>query len=109
MFDRRNCPRTREDMLAYRYPERKEDAETSRDRFELPLKRDDHGPEALGRFFMGYFGDGSLLDTGTRVSRAKIRTGRKSRSPLFSIDKNKKPLSAMRPVKSGYIDWRRWQ
>jgi hypothetical protein len=106
MFDRRGCPRTREDMLAYRYPERKEDAETSRDRFELPLKRDDHGPEALGRFMVGYFGDGSLLDTGTRISKARINVGQKRRG---SLKLRHKPEAAMRPVKSGYIDWRQWQ
>lgn len=107
MFDRRNCPRTRSDMLAYRYPERKEDAETSRDRFELPLKRDDHGPEALGRFMLGYFGDGSLMDTGSRVSKARIGRGKKKAN--VGINGFRKPESAMRPVASGYVDWRQWQ
>lgn len=55
LFDRR-CQRTIEDMLNYRYPEKKEDRETSSDRYEKPLKKDDHGPEALGRFFAGMFG-----------------------------------------------------
>ena len=106
MFDRRGCPRTRSDMLAYRYPERKEDAETSRERFELPLKRDDHGPEALGRFMVGYFGDGSLADTGTRVSKAKIGTGRKSGPRILG---RAKPEKAMRLTKSGYVDWKAWR
>lgn len=55
LFDRR-CKRTIEDMLNYRYPEKKEDRETSTDRYEKPMKKDDHGPEALGRFFAGMFG-----------------------------------------------------
>ncbi|QGJ90042.1 terminase [Mycobacterium phage Indlulamithi] len=55
MFDRR-CKRTIEDMLSYRYPEKKDDRETSTDRYEKPMKKDDHGPEALGRFFAGRFG-----------------------------------------------------
>jgi hypothetical protein len=55
LFDRR-CKHTIEDMLAYRYPEKKADAETSNDRFEKPMKKRDHGPEALGRFFAGMFG-----------------------------------------------------
>lgn len=55
LFDRR-CKRTIEDMLAYRYPEKKAELETSADRFEKPMKKADHGPEALGRFFAGFFG-----------------------------------------------------
>lgn len=52
MFDRK-CKQTIKDMLNYRYPElKKEVIETS----EKPLKKDDHGPEALGRFFAGMFG-----------------------------------------------------
>jgi hypothetical protein len=55
LFDRR-CKRTIEDMLNYKYPEKKEERETSTKRFDLPMKKDDHGPEALGRFFMGRYG-----------------------------------------------------
>jgi hypothetical protein len=55
MFDRK-CKRTIEDMLAYRYPEKKSELETSTKRFEAPMKKFDHGPEALGRFFAGHFG-----------------------------------------------------
>lgn len=55
LFDRR-CKRTIEDMLAYRYPEKKIEKETSTKRFDNPMKKDDHGPEALGRFFAGMFG-----------------------------------------------------
>ena len=55
LFDRR-CKRTIEDMLAYRYPEKKAESETSAKRFENPLKKDDHGPEALGRYFAGRLG-----------------------------------------------------
>jgi len=104
MSDRRNCPRMREEMLAYRYPERKEDAETSRDRFENPLKRDDHAPEALGRFMVGYFGDGTLLDMGTRITKAKIRVGAKKRKGLFGRNK---PLGSMIPTHKGFPDWQR--
>lgn len=55
LFDRK-CKRTIEDMLNYKYPEKKTDAETSTKRFENPMKKDDHGPEALGRFFAGFYG-----------------------------------------------------
>ena len=37
----------------YRYPEKKVDVTNNES--ELPLKKDDHTPEALGRFFSGYF------------------------------------------------------
>jgi hypothetical protein len=103
MIDR-SCTGLRADMLAYRYPERKEDAETSRDRFELPLKRDDHGPEALGRFFVGRFGPGSLTPSGgTRIRRANLgrHASHKQRNRPMQ-----KPISAMRPTKSGYPEWK---
>jgi len=59
MFDRK-CKHTIQDMLDYRYPEKREEGnrikETSNKRFDLPMKKNDHGPEALGRFCAGYFG-----------------------------------------------------
>lgn len=55
LFDRK-CKRTIEDMLNYRYPEKKAESETSTPRYENPMKKDDHGPEALGRYFAGRFG-----------------------------------------------------
>lgn len=104
MIDR-SCTGLRADMLAYRYPERKEDAETSRDRFELPLKKDDHGPEALGRFMVGRFGPGSLTASGgTRVRRASV--GRHPNNSRRNRTAAPKPLSAMRPVASGYPDFK---
>lgn len=106
MIDRRNCPRMREEMLAYRYPERKEDSETSRDRFEKPMDKDDHAPEALGRFMVGYFGDGSLLDNATKISKARVGRGPKKRGGILT---RMKPEAAMRLTKNGYVDWRQWQ
>ena len=55
MFDRK-CKYTIQDMLDYRYPDKREANEPSRTRFDLPMKKYDHGPEALGRFCAGYFG-----------------------------------------------------
>ena len=54
LFDRAGCPNTIQDFLNYRYPDTK--TEQDRNEPELPLKKDDHGPEALGRFFAGHFG-----------------------------------------------------
>lgn len=68
LFDRK-CKHTIEDMLNYRYPEKRDGAEVSQKRFDLPLKRDDHGPEALGRFCAGYFGNFGKQH-GTRIHEA---------------------------------------
>lgn len=48
------CPNTVREFGVYRYPENKN--EQDKNDPELPLKKDDHTPEALGRFFGGYFG-----------------------------------------------------
>jgi hypothetical protein len=51
-----SCKNTIREFNDYRYPETKEEA--NRNEAELPLKKDDHAPEALGRFYKGYFGTG---------------------------------------------------
>lgn len=109
MIDRK-CVRTRADMMAYRYPERKEDKEDSLPRYELPMKKDDHGPEALGRFMVGFFGAGEFVGTaGTRVRKGNIgrhfqrkRTHTKGKQAL-------KAYSNMQPTKSGFPDWKQWR
>lgn len=76
MFDRTGCPNSIQDMLNYRYPDTK--TEQDRNAPENPMKRDDHAPEALGRFFAGHFGTsentrnngGSRVHTGN-MSRAR--------------------------------------
>ena len=52
-FDR-SCHNTIREMLDYRYPETKDEASRLESK-EAPMKSDDHGPEALSRFFGGYF------------------------------------------------------
>ena len=52
----RNCTHTINDMLNYRYPEKKTEQQKDSNSPELPMKKDDHGPEALGRFFAGHYG-----------------------------------------------------
>lgn len=56
MFDIK-CPRTIHDFSEYRYPDTTEQSkgEISTKRFESPMKKDDHGPEALGRFMAGLY------------------------------------------------------
>lgn len=61
------------EMGDYRYPETKD--ERAGHEPEEPLKKDDHGPEALGRFYRGHYGDPAIDGKGdrARVSRAKVR------------------------------------
>lgn len=111
MIDRK-CTKLRADMMAYRYPERKDDKEDSLPRYELPMKKDDHGPEALGRFFMGFLGQGSLLmGGGTKVKRGTFgrRKGQGERRQMNGrlLTPTMKPLRFMRPTKDGFPDWRR--
>lgn len=47
----RSCKNLIREFEAYRYPENK----TGNNDPEKPLKKDDHTPEALGRFFAGHF------------------------------------------------------
>ena len=74
MFDVK-CPRTIHDFSEYRYPDTTEQSkgEISTKRFELPMKKDDHGPEALGRFLAGlYNAPENRFSGGTRISRANF-------------------------------------
>lgn len=65
------------EMGQYRYPEkRNEQIESSSKRFELPMKKDDHTPEALGRFLAGrYHAVSAQMGGGTKVSHAKFLRG----------------------------------
>jgi len=66
MFDR-SCVETIREFDAYRYPDIKVTGENK----EAPLKKDDHAPEALSRFFGGFFGAGAL-GHGPRVRKARV-------------------------------------
>lgn len=68
LFIDRSCVELIREMQDYRYPESKEEALKAQP--EQPLDKDDHGPEALGRFYRGYFGP---LEAGTEKSRARVR------------------------------------
>lgn len=71
------CVNTIYEMGQYRYPERRdEQSETSVKRFELPMKKDDHTPEALGRFLAGrYHAASAQYGGGTKISHAKFLRG----------------------------------
>jgi hypothetical protein len=71
------CTHTIYEFGEYRYPEIKnEQVESSTARYELPMKKDDHTPEALGRFLAGkYHSAASAHGGGARVSQAKFLNG----------------------------------
>jgi Terminase large subunit, T4likevirus-type, N-terminal len=54
LYINRRCVDLIREMQDYRYPDTPE--ESMRAAPEEPIKKDDHGPEALGRFMRGYFG-----------------------------------------------------
>lgn len=62
----RHCTNLIREMDAYRYPNEKQDG---KENVEKPLKKDDHAPEALSRFFKGYFG---AAPVGARVRKARV-------------------------------------
>jgi hypothetical protein len=58
------------EMLDYRYPETRK--ETNKAQPEEPLDKDNHGPEALGRFFAGHFGEAEDARGGRAVVRRAV-------------------------------------
>jgi hypothetical protein len=75
----RRCVNTIREFQEYRYPERK-DTILGNEAHENPMKKDDHTPEALGRFFAGHtaFGTPDRVG-GSRSGRGKIVSGNKQR------------------------------
>ena len=70
----RRCKDTIREFNIYRYPKTAEEmTDENKDAPEVPLKKHDHTPEALGRFMVGYFGSPWAVGAApARVSRAKI-------------------------------------
>lgn len=73
LFIDRKCKRLINDMNIYRYPETKKEGINAP---EAPMKKDDHGPEALGRFYAGKFGTKSVRRRAARVRKAKLGSSR---------------------------------
>lgn len=73
MIDRR-CIETIREFNDYRYPKSIEEAKMADKNLpELPMKKDDHTPEALGRFFAGRYGSrSSTRRRGTKVRGSTI-------------------------------------
>lgn len=57
----------------YRWPMHKSEVKNDS---ELPVDKDNHGPEALGRFFKGYFGVTEPEHRGSRQRKARVGRGR---------------------------------
>lgn len=68
LVQRNRCPMLEKEMDAYRYPDARSDQKEAP---ENPMKKDDHTPEALSRFFGGYFGKPFGAQK-TRVRKARI-------------------------------------
>lgn len=69
------------EMDAYRYPKTKNEAINEP---ENPLKKDDHAPEALGRFFMGHFGANAVQEPPV------VRQFKTSRGPRAVTNRRRK-------------------
>lgn len=70
----RRCKNVIREFGAYRYPETAEQAaEKGRSAPELPMKKDDHTPEALGRLLRGLWG---TPQRGAGARQGKIKTSR---------------------------------
>lgn len=65
----RRCINMIREMDAYRYPDTK--GEATLNEKEEPLKKDDHVPEALGRFMRGHFGN-VVTQGRVRVRKANV-------------------------------------
>lgn len=74
----RRCGNLIREMLDYRYPStRRESALVGNNRNDVPLHKDSHSPEALGRYFRGRYGDpGGGPNGGARVAESNLSRGR---------------------------------
>lgn len=68
------CTNGQREMDAYKYPETKEQQGTNPK--DQPLDKDNHWPEALGRFFAGHYGD-DALEGGPREHKIRNTRGRR--------------------------------
>lgn len=72
----RKCENTIREMNDYRYPETSK--ESKRNPRDMPMDKDNHCPEALGRYFRGRFGDpGGTAMGGTRIAGSSLSRGRR--------------------------------
>lgn len=70
----RKCVNTIREFNDYRYPDTSK--ESNRNPSDMPLKKDDHTPEALGRFYVGRYGHPESVGGGARVAGSNMSGGR---------------------------------
>jgi len=72
----RRCTELIREMGAYRYPSKRAEVNSNKvdtNKAEIPLKMDDHGPEALGRFMAGFFGTPQKTAHRRRTHKVNIK------------------------------------
>jgi hypothetical protein len=76
MIDRK-CVNTIREMNDYRYPQTS--SESNRNPKDMPLDKDNHCPEALGRFYRGRYGDPVMASEGggARVAPSNLSNSRR--------------------------------
>ena len=71
VFDRDRCTHLAWEMReGYRWPEHKNE---QKNESEIPMDKDNHGPEALGRFVLGYFSAAGVVERSTHQRKAKFK------------------------------------
>jgi hypothetical protein len=73
LFINRKCKNTIREFNDYRYPSGEEKRDKNNP--ENPLKKDDHTPEALGRFYIGHYGQPEHKAGVTSVRQARFKKG----------------------------------
>lgn len=73
LFIDRSCRELIREMQDYRYPDTKE--EQNKENPEKPMDKDDHGPEAMGRFFRGYYGGPAEAGRNGKARVKKVSLG----------------------------------
>jgi hypothetical protein len=71
----RKCVNVKREFGVYKYPEKRKQVQETNEG-EKPLKKDDHTPEALGRFYAGHYG---APEEGREGNAARVRSARMGR------------------------------
>ena len=71
VVDRDRCSHLAWEMReGYRWPVHKNE---QKNESEIPMDKDNHGPEALGRLVLGHFSMQGAEERSTNISRARVR------------------------------------
>lgn len=69
-INRKRCPNTIREFNDYRYPKGEEKRDKNNQ--ENPQKKDDHTPEALGRFYHGHYGEPEQASGNTVIRKGRF-------------------------------------